>query len=117
MARLAESVPELKARVSSLALALGLTLVFVILLPLLVAAGWLILSVFGSASALSSAIQQLTMLLTMVIGVLTVLVEKVQTLVTTSPEAPAALLALIPVSVLWLARYVMGKDSDTDDAD
>lgn len=116
MARLAESVPELKTRVSSLALALGLTLVFVVLLPLLVAAGWLILSVVGNAAALSSAIQQLTTLLTVVVGVLTVFVEKAQTLVATSPEAPAALLALIPVSILWLARYVMGNDSDTGDA-
>ncbi|MCB9453967.1 MAG: hypothetical protein H6672_21245 [Anaerolineaceae bacterium] len=117
MARLAKSVPELKTRVSALALALGLTLVVVVLLPLLVAAGWLILSVMGNAAALSSALQQLTTLLTVVVGVLTVFIEKAQEMVASSPAAPAALLALIPVSIFWLTRNVMGKDSDSDTND
>ncbi|MBZ0276000.1 MAG: hypothetical protein K8I60_07645 [Anaerolineae bacterium] len=119
MARLAETLPELKTRVSSLALALGLTLVTVVLLPLLVAAGWLIMSVVGSAAALSSAMQQLIHLATLMVAVLTVFVEKAQTLVSSNPEAPAALVALIPVSIFWLTRTVLkkNKDADEDDAD
>jgi len=109
MARLAKAAEHLP-RSSGLALALALALVTLLVLPLLIAAGWLVLAALGSAAALSSALQQVVMLLAMVLGVLKVLVERAQEFIASSPQS-AALLALIPVALYGLLRGERDADS------
>ena len=111
LARLAETLQsEQFMRTSGMALALALALVTLLVLPLLIAAGWLVLAALGSAAALSSALQQVVMLLAMVLGVLKVLVERAQEFIASSPQS-AALLALIPVALYGLLRGERDTDS------
>jgi hypothetical protein len=117
MARLAESIkPQQWSRVSGLALALGLALVLLVAFPLLVAASWLFLSAAGSAAALDALMQQVVGVLTVIVGMLDVLVSAAQQVVADNPQAPALLLALIPVALFFLTRNTLSKQSNEPDA-
>lgn len=118
MARLAETLKskEQLSRTSSLALALGLALVVLVALPLLVASAWLFLSAVGSTAALSGLIQSIVSLLTILMGMLEVMIQQAQTIVGDYPEAPALLIALVPVAMFWLLRYMMKQQNDDTDA-
>jgi hypothetical protein len=114
LARLAETLQsEQFMRTSGMALALALALVTLLMMPLLIAAGWLVLTALGSAAALSSALHQVIGLLVLVLGVMEVFVERAQDLLKSSPETPALLLTLIPVALYGLLRYAM-RDNDTE---
>jgi anti-sigma factor RsiW len=107
MAKLAESLnPQQLSRISGLALALGLSLIAAIMLPLLVAAGWLILSAMGNAAALSSAVSQMVALLSVAMTLLESVIQQIQAFITANPGLPALMILLIPASVLWLWRYL-----------
>lgn len=112
MARLAETLQskEQLTRTSGLALALGLALVVLVALPLLVASAWLFLSAVGSAAALSSLIHSIVTLLTLLMGMLEVIVLQAQTLIADNPQAPALLVALVPVALVGLLRYLMNSN-------
>lgn len=107
MAKLVESLtPQQLSRISGLALALGLSLVAAVLMPLLVAAGWLVLTALGSATALSSAVSQIVALLSVGITLLETLAQQIQAFLTANPALPALMVLLVPASVLWLWRYL-----------
>jgi hypothetical protein len=110
MARLAEAVqkPQL-SRVSGLALALGLSMVVLVMMPLLVAAVSLFLNAIGSAAVLNTVIQEIANLMTVMVAALQAMVNAAQGLVATYPQAPLLLLALIPVALTWLVRYVYNR--------
>jgi hypothetical protein len=110
MARLAELKAEHLPGTSGLALALALALMTLMLLPLLMAAGWLVLAALGSAAALSSALEQIVALLALVLGVLKVFVEQAQDWLASSPQS-SALLALIPIALYGLLRRRRDTDS------
>ncbi|MDL1901051.1 hypothetical protein FBR02_09815 [Anaerolineae bacterium CFX9] len=104
MARLAESLHmENLSRTAGLALALALTLVTAVLLPLLAGIGWLILSTIGNSAALSAALGQLAGLLAMLMNGLEGLVQAARGVLEAYPATPAALI-LIPVSLFGLWR-------------
>lgn len=106
MARLAEGLqPEQLKRTSGLALAIGLALVTLLLTPLLAGLGWLLLSAIGNAGVLSSLIGQVVTLLGMVMNTLDALVQGAKAVLETYPEAPALMIALIPIALFWLVRF------------
>lgn len=106
MQRLAQVVkPQQLSRLSGLALALSLSLVALVMMPLLIGLGWLVLSVIGSAAGLSSLIQQVVNLLAFGIVALEVFVQQVQDFLAANPEVPLVMVALIPVSLFWLLRF------------
>ncbi len=106
MMRIAEGLqPEMLRRSSGLALAVGLALVALVLMPLLVAAGMLILGVITSASALSGLISQVAQLLGVLLNALDGLVRGAQEMLRAYPEAPMLVLTFIPIPLLWLARF------------
>ncbi len=101
LAKIAEIKPEQLRRGAGLAMALGLGLVALLLLPLLGALGWLLVNVLSNPAAAVSA----------VIGVLGSLVAavqsaiaSVQTALASSPLVPAALIGLVPAGLLVLRR-------------
>jgi len=113
LARVAETLKaEHLPRTTGLALALALALVTLLLLPLLIAAGWLALAALGSAAAMSAVLQQIVMVLAMIVGALAVLIERAQVLVAESPQTPALLLALIPIALYGVMRYMSNRDSE-----
>lgn len=106
MQRLAESIkPEHLTRLSGLALAVSLSLVALLVMPLLVGIGWLLLTVIGSAAALNSLIQQVVGLLAVGIGILEWFVQQVQVFIDANPEVPIVMVSLIPISLVWLLRF------------
>lgn len=104
MARLGEALSQRAGRRSSAALALTLAVLAALLLPLLVAFGWLILNTIGSPAALSQALSGLNALLAGVLAAVDGLLASAQRFVEAYPEAPAAALAIIPLSLAWLVR-------------
>ena len=105
MARLAEGLqPYMSARTSGLALALGLALVTLVLMPLLAGLGWLILNTLGSPAALGALIGQLAGLLAALVNGLNSLAASAEVLLAAFPELPLALLLTIPIAIFWLLR-------------
>ncbi|MBI5671150.1 MAG: hypothetical protein HZC41_24400 [Chloroflexi bacterium] len=119
MARLAETLQskEQLAHTSGLALALALALVVVVALPLLVASAWLFLSAVSSAAALSSLIQSIVTLLTLLMGMMEAFIQQAQTVVADYPQAPALLIVLVPVALVGLMRYLTTQPPDDSDAE
>lgn len=106
MMRIAEGLqPEQLRRSSALALAVGLALVTLVLLPLLVVVGVAVLGVVTSATALSGLISQLVHLMGLLMNSLDGLVRGAQDMLHVYPEAPTLMLALIPIPLIWLARF------------
>lgn len=114
MARLAKSLEEQEQQqqmgVSNEMVGVAMTLVTVVTMPLLVGACWLIVHAAASPELLDTVFQQIIATLLLVLEILQVFLEKAQELVTEDPEAAAALLALIPVTLLAIARYVLSDE-------
>lgn len=114
MARLAKSLEEQEQQqqlgVSSEMIGVAMTLVTVVTMPLLVGACWLIVHAAASPELLEAVFQQIIATLLLVIEMLQVFLEKAQAIATQDPEAATALLALIPVTLLAIAQYVLSDD-------
>ncbi len=105
MSQIAQLVkPQQLSRLSGLALALSLSLVALVMLPLLIGVGWLMLSIIGSAAALNTLIKQVVGLLALGISALEVFTRQLQTFLSANPEAPLVMAVLIPISLFWLLR-------------
>lgn len=113
MARLAKSLEEQEQQqlgVSSEMIGVAMTLVTVVTMPLLVGACWLIVHAAASPELLEAVFQQIIATLLLVIEMLQVFLEKAQAIATQDPEAATALLALIPVTLVAIAQYVLSDD-------
>jgi hypothetical protein len=109
MARLAEAMkPENLSRNSGLALALGLSLVMLVAVPLLVSAIGLFLYAAGSAAALSAVLHHIINLLAAVMSMLEVFMQGAQDVLSNS-QAPALLMALIPITGYWMLKFAQDK--------
>ena len=116
MARLAEGLqPEQLRRSSGMALALGLALVTLVLMPLLAGLGWLILNAVGSAGALTGVINQIAGLVSVVMNSLDALVAGAREVLKTYPEAPVLMLGLIPIASFWLVRFAWKRGDEESD--
>ena len=118
MARLAEMAesmdPRQLSRISGLALALALGLVTVVLMPVLIALGYLILSVVGSAAGLSTLVQGIVSALVLVLDVFDSLIKGLQAFFSANPGLLLLMLGLIPVSLVGLLRIAPRKRATTD---
>lgn len=115
MAKLAEGLqqPGL-SQLSGLALAIALSVMTVVMIPLLIGLTTLFLNAVGSAEALNGLLQIVGKMLALVIAGLDTLVEGAQGLLETYPQTPALMLTLIPVIVFWVARLNRRDPSDPD---
>ncbi|NDJ61998.1 MAG: hypothetical protein GYB67_12780 [Chloroflexi bacterium] len=106
MTRLATELdPKRFMRSSGLALALGLALITLLCVPVLAVIAWLLISLIGSAGALSGLTQEVVALMSRVLGGLDGLAEGAQDLLAAYPEVPLLMLTLIPLGGLWLAGF------------
>ncbi|MEP7292107.1 MAG: hypothetical protein ABI835_09995 [Chloroflexota bacterium] len=113
MMRIAEGLqPEQLRRSSGLALALGLALVTLVLLPVLIVLAMLILSVITSATALGGLISQIVNLLGLILNSLDSLVRGAQDMLRAYPETPMLMFTLIPIPLIWLARFAWQSRGD-----
>lgn len=104
----AQVSPEVE--ISRQMIQVALSLVMVATMPLLVAASWMVLHSLADVSLLNQVMQQIVSLLMLVLRVLEVFLEKAQEFAENDPEAAMALLALIPVTMLGLVRYILGNN-------
>jgi anti-sigma factor RsiW len=111
MARLSQSLEAEGQReqfgVPNEMIGVAMTLVTVVTMPLLVGACWLIVHAAASPELLEAVFQQIIATLLLVIEILKVFLEKAQGLVAEDPAAAVALLALIPATLVAIARYVL----------
>jgi hypothetical protein len=120
MARLAQSIEaqqlqaqaqtEAELEISREVVAVALTLVTVATMPLLIAASWMVVNSMADPSLLTLVLQQIVGMLLLVLEMLQVFLEKAQELAENDPKAAMALLALIPVTLLALVRYMLGEE-------
>lgn len=114
MARLAASMkPQEMSPERSTALALGLSLVMLVTMPLLIASVSLFMIAGGDASLLAAIIQKIVALLAVVVGMLDAIVQSAQNVVAES-EAPMLLMALIPVTLFWLLKVIGEQEQQQD---
>jgi hypothetical protein len=104
MARLAEGVKK-QTGVSGLALALALALVTLVATPLLLAAGWMVLSALASTAIMGEILKQIVNLLTIIVSALQLFITEAQEIVSTNPQAPALAAAIVALAVGGLAGY------------
>lgn len=117
MARLAEAMkPENMSRTSGLAMALGLSLVMLVAVPLLVSAIGLFLYAAGSAAALAAVMHHIINLLAAVMSMLEVFVQGAQDVMSNS-QAPALLLALIPLTGYWMLKFAQDQYEQKQDGE
>lgn len=115
LARVAEELkhPSMHPR-SSLALAIGLGLAALTLVPLLVGFSYLLLTALGSASFFNAVMQGITTVASAGAAALNGVVESAQALLNSNPGLPVAMLSLIPIGLLWLARLSRIDHDDSD---
>lgn len=105
MAKLAEGLKQQQlSHLSGLALAMALSLITLLVVPLLMGAVWLFLNAVGNAGALAGLMQTLVRLLALLVAGLDVIVDGAQALLKAHPETPALMLAIVPVVLFWIAR-------------
>lgn len=119
MARLAESVKaQTQAQVqltevTSESIAVALSLVTVVTMPMMVAVSWLMVHAAMDPEFLTLVLQQIIALMVLMIEMLQVFLDEALSIVKDDPNAAAALLSLIPVTLLMIARYFLG-DPDAE---
>lgn len=105
LARLAEGLQaQTMLRPSSLAVALGLALTALGLMPLLGIIGYQIINAIGNAAALTALLHGLVHLLTIVAQGLNTVITSAQMMLQTYPEAPILIVTLIPAALIWIWR-------------
>lgn len=121
MARLGQTVMELKREpeqnpeITEATLRVAVALVAVATLPLMVGASWMLLNAMTNPEAFEAVLLQVASLFLVVIEVLKVMIDTAMEAFKTDPEAALALLALIPLVLLALAKQVLGIGGDEDE--
>ncbi len=125
MARVAESVrQEAETQLSPLVtlkereimdelIAVAVLLTTIVTMPLLVAAGWLIVHATASPELLETVFAQVISAMLLILHLLEVFLERAQALAAEDPELALALLALMPITLLAIVQYVLSDAPPT----
>lgn len=122
MARVAESVrQEAETQLSPMVtakeqavmeelIAVAVLLTTIVTMPMLVAASWLMVHAAASPELLEMVFAQVIAAMLLILHLLEVFLERAQALAAEDPEIAMALLALMPVTLLAIVRYVLSDD-------
>ncbi len=115
----AEASPEAAQQVliSREIIALALNLVTVATMPLLVAASWMVIHAQADPALLTQVLQQIVALVLLVLKIMEVFLEQAQKLAEDDPETAMAVLALLPVTMLAIVRYMLSEQPDDHQQD
>jgi anti-sigma factor RsiW len=117
MARLAQGLTQQPmTQTMGLALALGLSLMTLLLLPLLAAMGYLILTALSDAAAMNGVIQRLLDVVGLLLNALRQLVEFSQEMISEYPQIAMLLLTLIPVALGGLVRAARQETAEVNES-
>lgn len=112
MARLSEMAERMDprlSRISGLALAVGLALVGGVMIPVLLLAGWFLLTALFSGAGLVAAIERVVALLAVLMGIAEAMLQRVQLFLAANPGLLILMIGFIPVSLVWLIRVAPRK--------
>ncbi len=101
---------EAELQITAEVVSVAVSLVTVVTTPLLVAAAWMILNSAADPRVLERVFAQIIAVAMLVIEILQVLLERIEAQLQSDPDAAMATLALIPVVMLAIARYVLGDE-------
>ncbi|MCU0496835.1 MAG: hypothetical protein MUF87_05735 [Anaerolineae bacterium] len=87
-------------------IALSVLAVTVVTMPLLISASWMVINAMADPSLLTMVLQQVVGMMLLMLNMMLVFLEKAQSLIESDPLTAAALMSLIPVTLLSLVRYM-----------
>jgi hypothetical protein len=117
MARLANSVQH-EAELQALplevqqAFQLSLSLVMLSMMPMMVAASWLVLNARANPLLLTRVVERVVALQVMMLDALVFLLKEVEELVERNPEKASIAFSLIPIILMGILDSIQGADSD-----
>ena len=119
MARLATAVrphPRLRAHpeLSEEMVQTAVQLVTIAALPMLVGAGWMMLNAQNDPEALEAVLYHVAILLTVVMDVMEIVIEKAQEIFPSDPDVAMALLAMLPSLLLAVIQQVMESAAESN---
>jgi hypothetical protein len=107
MERLASQVKaQPESEMAELVLSLSLSVVTLAMMPMLVAASWLVMNAMADPAVLIRVIEQAIALLVMILKAILTLLEEAQALAQHDPETAKLVMTLIPVTLLAFLRYM-----------
>lgn len=92
-------------------IALALNLVAVSTMPLLVAASWMVIHAQADPALLTQVLQQIVALTLLVLKIIEVFLQEAEQLAESDPETAMAILALLPVTMLAIVRYLLSEQT------
>jgi hypothetical protein len=112
-----EADVELDARteqeilVSREMIALALNLVTVSTMPLVIATSWMVVHAQADPALLTQVLQQVVALTLLVLKIIEVFLQEAEALAESEPETAMAILALLPVTMLAIVRYLLSEQA------
>ncbi|GAB5493487.1 MAG: hypothetical protein Phog2KO_37020 [Phototrophicaceae bacterium] len=119
MARLAKTVEaqaELEPMPQEVQMALMLTvsIVQMMMMPVMLAASYMVLNVQYSPQLLTRVMERSVALIVMMIDALVILLEEVERMIEKDPEMARVAMSLIPVALMGMIDYIQEENSDID---
>ncbi len=120
MARLAKTV-EAQAELEPLpqevqmALMLTVSIVQMMMMPVMLAASYMVLNAQYSPQLLTRVMERSVALIVMMIEGLVILLEEVERMIEKDPEMAPVAMSLIPVALMGMIDYIQGENSDIED--
>lgn len=107
MARVAEAVKaQRNSESAELALSLSVAVVSLAMMPVLVAASWLVLNGKADPEVLIRVIEQMIALLAVILKALETLLAEAEMIAATDPETAQIVMALIPLTLMSFVNYM-----------
>jgi anti-sigma factor RsiW len=122
MARLAKTIEaqaelqQLPAEVK-LALMMSMSIVQVAMMPVVLAATYMVVRYQRNPVVLGRVIQRVIALQVMMIDALVVLLEEVERMIAKDPESAPVAMSLIPVALMGMLDYIQGETDALEDSD
>lgn len=101
-----QAQPDPMVELSKEVIALAVLAVTVVAMPLLVSASWMVIHAMADPALLTMVLQQVAGMMLLMLNIMQVFLEKAQALIESDPLTAAALMSLIPVTLLSLVRYM-----------
>jgi hypothetical protein len=102
---------EQEILISREVIGLALNLVTVSTMPLLIAASWMVIHAQADPALLTQVLQQIVALTLLVLKIIEVFLQEAEALAESDPQTAMAVLALLPVTMLAIVRYMLSEQT------
>ena len=98
-----------------MALMLTVSIVQMMMMPVMLAASYMVLNAQYSPQLLTRVMERSVALIVMMIEGLVILLEEVERMIEKDPEMAPVAMSLIPVALMGMIDYIQGENSDIED--